>query len=817
MFLSSLHRGLKKSSSPQSSKTRRRPGCGLQLELLETRLTPSVDIFTNKDGAHNSNWSDPLNWSLGRVPQSNDVVRFTSVSGNPNDDLPSLTAITLQIEPNWNAAMTIAGALALGGNSFWSSGEVDVKGINGSLTNNGTLTINGTSAVSLGGTNSMLNNGTMALKGPGGASTAGNLNSAIEIDNSATGSIFFLGDTSLSIGSLSLTNAGTIKKTTGIGISTLMVPLVNNGGTIDAESGTIELNNSTDTNGIFRAGTSSSEIDLTGGDTFTEKGTFKGSGTGELALDNSGTFAVDNSTVSMNVASTVRFESNNGIFSVPLKSTLIYNGTLNVAPASFASEMNGAGTFVLNGVMDQTGGLDLACTLRVPAKSTYDIQGDLGMPSSSGQIFNVGTIEKTTGSGVATLSPKLYNNGGTIDSESGTIQLTDCVDTNGTFKAGTSTSILDLTGGNVFTEAATFTGTGNGTIELNGGTLAAYSRGATFNVFSTLLFDWTNGTISVPQNQTLTFNGTLTQTSTNSGQTDELTGGGTLNFPQNASLVETGPAGLGLAGITTTLNISAGAVLDFLDSTIVNGTGQIVNAGTIEKTRGIGTSTMAAALNNTGTVQVDVGIISVTGAIAQCSSGTLGAGAWVVAGSSSAHATLQLNQPVTTIGVNASVTLNGPGSSLANLSKMTTNDGSFSLLGGQSFKTSGAFVNTGTVTLSPGSVLTVNGNFTQLAGATLNIQMGGSDSSPTIGSIATSNGGKVTLNGALNVTSTVIPAVGSALLLLANSSKAADNGIFSGLAEGATFNVTVGSTTMVFAISYLAGTNGNDIEIARQS
>jgi serine/threonine protein kinase len=70
-----------------------------------------------------------------------------------------------------------------------------------------------------------------------------------------------------------------------------------------------------------------------------------------------------------------------------------------------------------------------------------------------------------------------------------------------------------------------------------------------------------------------------------------------------------------------------------------------------------------------------------------------------------------------------------------------------------------------------------------------------------VGQLASTTG-TVALAGSLDVTSTVVPAVGSAFALLDNAGDAAISGAFKGLSAGATFKVTVGTKTMKFKISY---------------
>jgi hypothetical protein len=165
-----------------------------------------------------------------------------------------------------------------------------------------------------------------------------------------------------------------------------------------------------------------------------------------------------------------------------------------------------------------------------------------------------------------------------------------------------------------------------------------------------------------------------------------------------------------------------------------------------------------------------------------------------------------------TIGVGTTVVLDGPHASFANLSAVTDNQGSLSLLGGATLAT-GSFTDDGTLVLGAGSTLAVNGVFTESASGTLTEELGGTSSSPTFGSISAKG---VTLAGGLTVTSTVVPAVGSSFEIVNNSATSAISGAFVGLPEGSTFTVKVGATTMTFKISYKGGT-GNDVVLTRIS
>jgi hypothetical protein len=203
--------------------------------------------------------------------------------------------------------------------------------------------------------------------------------------------------------------------------------------------------------------------------------------------------------------------------------------------------------------------------------------------------------------------------------------------------------------------------------------------------------------------------------------------------------------------------------------------------------------------------------------VSQVSGSTLTAGTWDVTGSSTVHATLDITSAgsLSTLGSAAQVTLSGPNSNFSNLSGLSTiaSGASFSLLGGRSFSTTGALTNDGSLTLSPGSILTVSGSFTQAATGTLTVELGGTARTPTFGQVVSTTG-QVALAGSLDVTSTVVPAVGSSFEVLDNEGNSAISGIFAGLAEGSTFTVTVGSTTMTFRVTYAGKDSGGKHNVA---
>jgi uncharacterized repeat protein (TIGR03803 family) len=293
------------------------------------------------------------------------------------------------------------------------------------------------------------------------------------------------------------------------------------------------------------------------------------------------------------------------------------------------------------------------------------------------------------------------------------------------------------------------------------------------------------------------------------------TGAGTLT--NDGTILEAGTNSLVLENGAALSNAS-GATFDLTNDGGVgqSGGGTFSNAGTLEKTGGTGTSTISTTtLDNTGTVAVSSGTLDVAAAVPETSGSTLKAGHWKVVGSAAVAATLDITSAgnFTTLGARATVTLNGPNTTLTNLSSLTTikQGGRFTLLGGQSFTTAGVLTNNGNVTLGPGSILTVSGNFTQSSTGALTIEMGGTDAAPTVG-LLVSTSGTVALDGSLTVTSTVVPAVATILTILENEGNSAISGEFAGLPEGrGQLTFAANGTTMVFQISYVgAGTYGNN-------
>jgi uncharacterized repeat protein (TIGR03803 family) len=364
--------------------------------------------------------------------------------------------------------------------------------------------------------------------------------------------------------------------------------------------------------------------------------------------------------------------------------------------------------------------------------------------------------------------------------------------------------VIDGTWGGTITVSSALTVTGNFILASGsfGGSGAVTVAGDAMQ--------WTGGRIVVGSGG---FTNTGVITADTTGGNLVLTGAGTLTNDGTITLV--GSHSLLLKN-TATIDNAAGATVDLTDNGRVTqvGGGTFTNAGTLEKSGGTGTSTISTTtLSNTGTVAVAGGTLDISATVTQVSGHTLTGGSWTVTGSPAGHARLHITSAgrYTTLGSAAAVTLSGPNASFPNVRGLVIIDrgASFSLLDGATFTTARALRNKGSLTLSPGSVLTVGGNFVEQPAGTLAIELGGTDAAPTFAQLVSTTG-TVALAGSLSVTSTVAPVVGTSFEVLDNGGNSAISGTFAGLAEGATFTATVGGTTMTFQISYAATDDDGD-------
>jgi hypothetical protein len=429
-----------------------RPSYRLQLESLEDRrLLSKTTVWTGKSPLVDFVWSDSANWDNG-PPGAGDTAVFNSdsvLTQFSKVDMP-FTIGGLVMQPatpdGYVGQIEVQASLHLTGSSECDLGNIYLDR-NTSLTNDGTMTINqplpGANAL-LGGAGTFRNDGTMVWVG-GSTQLSGYSNIPTDpqftLDNAFTGVIRLASDASIlasGFGGPTFTNEGTIEKTAGIGTSTINMPFTNTG-VIDAESGTISLAaaGTIDTGGTFQTGASAA-IELANGSNFTENGTFTATGSGTLSVPQFAGLSAGPSGATFNVANTVTFAwRGQSSVTVPAATTLTFNGPITVDTTTGEPTLTGGGTFLEKGNMSLTGGntLNLGWDNNTPGITTLDISsgstlnladgtaiyGATGDATHGTLVTNAGLIEKTAGTGTATLTPGMLNNSGTIGVYSGTL------------------------------------------------------------------------------------------------------------------------------------------------------------------------------------------------------------------------------------------------------------------------------------------------------------------------------------------------------------------------------------------------------------
>jgi len=744
------------------------PYAGIALTLALAGVA-SAGTITWNGNAGTGAWGTSGNWDLGHPPMDGDDVVIPNVgvaatvtysTGTVN--LNSLAAskpltisggvFNLAAASSTNADFTIsagtrggAGTLTVAGLFTWSGGTLD---------GGGTTTCNG--GMSLAGSDKILRS--HILENAGNATwTSGNFQwgqggilrnlsaGVFDIQGNPIG-VYNQGGTYVTI-----ENAGTFKKTSGAGATSLAANLINTG-TAQGNSGVLSFggNTTNDSSGSFSA-TAGNSVGFT-----MNSGTAVQNITG--AISGAGTFFVNNGTVNVNAGASFAPDGTSmsgGMLNLNIDGT---TGTLAVAPNG---GRGGTGTLTCSGLFTWSGGimegggkticnagmtwnnqdklfrnhilenagpatwtsgnlqLGLGGTFNNLAAGVFDIQGNpIGVFNQGGTILtinNSGVFKKTSGGATTSIVANL-NNTGDVQGNSGILSFNGNATQNssGTFSATAGNSVgFTMTGGT--THNITGTINGAGTFFVNGGTVsvntgATYAPAATSMAGGTLALniDGTTATLAIASggragSGTLTVSGLFTWTggTLDGGGRTVANGGMTWSTGdrlfRDHTLDNNGPAtwigGNMQGGQGGVLNNLANGVFDVQGAFlwVLNQGGaanSINNSGTFKKTAGAGTLTLnLSAFNNAQSVV--------------CSAGTLNIGApyTQTAGSTILdNANFQSNN---TINIQAGI-LGGVGTVIGNVNNAGT-------------ARPGA---------SPG-ILTITGNFTQTASGTLDIEIGG--------------------------------------------------------------------------------------------
>jgi len=557
---------------------------------------------------------------------------FTVASGAALD-------LTGGTTPTWAGQMSGSGAgavllssgtlearnltLAFSGNVFhWTGGA-----INGTITNVGTVELAGTNlSVLVGNPTTFINQGFVEETASGGLEINTCSGNPISLYNEAGATYQFTTDSQIiqvCTGTGFFQNQGLVWKSGGNNTTTIAVPFDNLGGAIQVDSGTLVLSTGgygegSSSNGTFTVA-SGAALDLTGGSTPTWAGQMTGSGAGAVLLS-SGTLEATNLTLAFTNG---LFHWNGGV----LAGTITNVGMVEVTGTN-GSALGSKGTFVNEGLVQESGSGGLVLNIcngsptafYNPAGGTYQFLNDSSIYqyNCEGTLFfqNQGLVWKSGGTNISSIGLPFDNLGGAIEVDSGTLVLNTNLpggynngggtSSNGTFIVA-SGAALDLTGGNSATWAGQITGSGGGTVTLNGGTLNA-SPSLTLN-FPTNIFQCNGAALA----GTTTNAGTVTLVGTNASRLL-----GHAAFVNQGLVQETGSGGLFFNicnGSPIAFYNPAGATYQITtDSAIFQnncgGTLFFQNQGLLWKSGGTNTTTISVPLNNLGgTVKVDSGTL----------------------------------------------------------------------------------------------------------------------------------------------------------------------------------------------------------------
>ena len=633
-----------------------------------------------------------------------------------------------------SGTVTGTGTLTLTNSSQWTGGTMSGSG---STVNQGDLTISGFTSKDLTG-RTLVNEKTTTWKDSGFFFLEG---TAI-FDNRLGATFDIQSDSNLwndlGIPGPQLENEGTITRSTSTGTATLLGAIVaTNTGTIDVESGTLDINlsgGSLTSSGILQAD-SGAILDLVfGNDELTDGSTLQGAGT--VRIDGAAV------TIAGAVAASTAFVLATG--------TVTGTGTLTLTGSSSwtGGTMSGTGSTVNQGDLTISGfsSKDLSGRTLVNEKTTtwkdsgffflegtaifdnrlgatFDIQSDsnlwndLGIPGP--QLENEGTITRSASTGTATLLGAIVvANTGTIDVESGTLDFNlngGGLTSSGVLQAD-SGALLDLVSGNdELMGGASLQGTG--TVQVDGATVTVAGAVTASSMFALATGLVTGaGTLTLTANSTWT-GGTMSGVGSTVNQGSLTISGFSSKDLSGRTLVNKGTmtwrdTGFFFLENAATLDNRSGAAFDIEgDSNLWNDLGipgpTIENEGILVKSAGSLTTVLGdLPITNTGTIEVDSGTLNLSANLTNFANQTLTGGTYIAR-----NATLEFaSADVRTAAAN--IVLDGPTASILD----TSNQDGLRLLG--TIAAVGSLTIEGTRSFNGGSLFADAGLLSVVSGST---------------------------------------------------------------------------------------------------
>jgi len=794
----------------------------------------TVGTISWDGGGDGVSWHDPLNWSTDTLPTITDTVTINvpgnitvthSLSATSIISLHSQEAIVLSggslsidLASEINNTFTLSGGTLDGAGTITSTGTLTWTG--GTMSGLGRTIANGGLVIS-GGVTKLLSGRTLDSPGTATWSSTGPLNlrfgaafnnlpgATFEVQNDA---LFFSSGTAVS----AFNNNGVVNVQTGT------LSLAVNGGTSTgsfnvAAGAALNFSSGTHTLDGSASITSSGTVSFTSG-TVNFNGTHTIAGT--AALSGGGTIS---GTGTLTVTGLLTWTSG----TMSGSGRTIANGELNISGAfsKFLSgrtlDNAGAATWSDTGNIWGSGGSGGVIN-NLPG-ATFEVRNDTAFIGFNATFNNAGTLIKSAGTGTTQIDG-VFNNSGTVDVQSGTLQLRNGGTSSGTFEGAEGTTLNFSRGTHTLEASASvsfpdviFSGgtvnlagayTVSGSTSVTGGT-ANFNPGATVsNVGSSLTINagtanFNSGDPITTTTVVLSGGGTLTGTSdiistgviswtggTMSGSGKTIANGaleigslpGSGGKSLNARTLENNGAATWSAGdifgfsAATLINSTSGSFNIATDDDLFYHSGgrpSFTNEGIVTKSSGSGSTSISFAFNNNGTVNVVSGTLSLDGG--GNSAGAFGVQAGAAQGFRSTIYNLEAGSSVTGTGaVQISVgTVNISGTySLTGITEVTGGTANFAVDAG-----------TGALNLS-GGTLTGNGTLTATGLITwTGSTMSGSGRTVANGGLTISGGGIKFLAGrALDNAGTATWTTGAGSLSLSGGA------VFNNLL-GATFDV----------------------------
>ena len=755
MITSSVRRRAKLASrvgKTAVSRQRGRRAVACAVESLEQRVMLSVWIGGSGD------WDTAANWSGDAVPGGSDDVTIPAGSNVTISKTDVASTITTAAGSTVTIAQGASLALQSGGTISGTFNLAGTLSTNNSGLLTSVLTFAGTTSVTGGTTGGVFaNTGNMSINGGGFGESEFTNNAAVTVTGgmvlggggtftNAAGATFTITDdssftpTSYPIYSGgTFINEGTFTKSGGTGtsefpqypnnqVSDLGFEFENVGGTVNINSGNFTIQSTVALDGGQLNVATGSTLTFNGGDSGGPfngalAGTLTGSGGGTIVLAQGNFYPQAPGEVAANA--TLNFP--NGMvqvggadFGEAGSDTLTNTGYLNYV----GSAAHGSIVMTNQGTITNSGSSDLPLyQVLNDTTGVIDLESDAGMSLTDGNftgLTNKGVIRKSAGTGTSVLTTTFFNDGGSLDIESGSLAFQE---DNFGYIAGpiyiATGSALDFETTNGVYVQGTLNSTGGGTVNMISGWFDGPNSNfgedpnATGSLdFAPGILTFDGGYIDDSVGSQFVNTGTIAF-STSGGKLGTMYNSGTINFDGGQFGVEKGSGITNLPSGVINFNAPTDLVTNAINCRIDNQGLIVVNAG--NSTMDLATPYPydgyigAPSITNEGTFEVASGTL-IYPSVSLDSSGTIPAGAEYKV---DAGATLQTEVPQSVTTNDGTVILEGLGAQFPAIAPLATNNGTFEVLSGASFTTTGNLTNTGT--LSVGGSLTVSGNFTESA------------------------------------------------------------------------------------------------------